>query len=257
MSDRTAPGAGSVDPADHPPIAFPEADWAWFAARCSALLIPDAEQHRPRLEAIYGHLVGVNRWFNLTRITEPREYLKTHILDSLVVATDPRLRNAKDDDWCADLGSGGGYPGLPLAIWFPRLRWALIDARRRKAEFLQAAGTLTGATVRGVHLRGAEVATQAAGIDLRQKCQIVTSRAMAQAAEVLTEAAPLLKPHGYCLIFKGPAFDGPERTAAKAICPRLGYRFVSERRIALDAGDPERVVVVYERLAPNETNTRR
>jgi 16S rRNA (guanine527-N7)-methyltransferase len=219
----------------------------WFAARCADLSIPDAAAHRSQLEAIYGHLVGVNRWFNLTRITAPRDYLKTHVLDSLVVTTDPRLRHASEGDWCADLGSGGGYPGLPLAIWFPRLRWALIDARRRKADFLQAAGTLTGAMVRGVHLRGADVAVQAAGADLHHRCHIVTSRAMAQAAEVLREAAPLLQRHGHCLIFKGPAFDGEERAAAKAACPKLGFRFVSERRVALEAGDPERVVVVYER----------
>lgn len=248
MRDRTAPGAGSVEPHDHPPQAFPEADWAWFTERCATLGIPGPDQHRAKLEAIFGHLVGVNAWLNLTRLTAAKDYLKNHVLDSLVVVGDARLRHASEGSWCADLGSGGGYPGLPLAVWFPRLRWALIDARKRKADFLSAAGTLTGASVRGFHLRGADAANLPSGAELRQQCQLVTSRAMAQAEEVLAEAAPLLHHHGHCLMWKGQTYLGAERAAALKAAPHLGYRFVSERKIVLEGDDPERYIVAYEKL---------
>jgi 16S rRNA (guanine527-N7)-methyltransferase len=245
------PAMGSVDPALHPPRAFPDADWSWFTARCAALGIDGAEGRCAVLEALYGHLVGVNRWLNLTRLTAPRDYLKLHVLDSLVACGDTRLRHLAEGAPCVDLGSGGGYPGLPLALWHPAIPWVLVDSRKKKADFLGAACRL--AQERGGvrrlearHLRGAEAARAASG--LRRTCQLVVCRAMGQAAEILAEAAPLLRQAGHLLIYKGPAFAGEEKGAALAVCAALGYRFIGERRVALEDGDPERVIVVFERL---------
>jgi 16S rRNA (guanine527-N7)-methyltransferase len=242
------PALGSVDPALHPPIAFPAEDWAWFTASCADLDITDVDSRRTRLEEIYGHLVGVNRWLNLTKLTSPREYLKLHVLDSLTIEGDSRVRHLAEGTPCVDLGSGGGYPGLPLAIWHPRIPWVLIDARKKKAEFLSAACTLTGnphASAR--HLRGGEVAGKAD--DLRRRCQLVTCRAMGQADEVLHESANLLHKSGFCVIWKGPAFAGEEKAKALTACERLGFRFVSERRVVLEDGDPERVMAIFQRIA--------
>ena len=241
------PALGSVDPALHPPVAFPAEDWAWFTARCVALGIADADGRRATLEAVYGHLVGVNRWLNLTKLTGAREYLKLMVLDSLTIEGDSRVRHLAEGTPCVDLGSGGGYPGLPLAIWHPRIPWVLMDARKKKAEFLAAACALTGnphASAR--HLRGAEVPGRAD--DLRRRCQLVTCRAMGQADEVLQESANLLHKSGFCVIWKGPAFAGDEKERALTACERLGYRFVSERRVVLEDGDPERVMAIFQRI---------
>jgi len=239
------PGAGSVDPKDHPPRPFPDADWSWFLGRAVALGIPDAAARREKLEALYGHLIGVNAWLNLTRITAPRDYLKQHILDSLTAVGDTRLRHLADGSPCVDLGSGGGYPGLPLALWHPTIPWVLADARKKKAEFLASAATLTGAKVTARHLRGGEAAHAAP--DLYKRCQLVVSRAMGQADAVLAEAGPLLRLSGHCLIFKGPAFAGDERSTAITNAPKMGFKFISERRITLEPGDPDRVIAVFQR----------
>jgi 16S rRNA (guanine527-N7)-methyltransferase len=248
--DDTAdmPGAGSVDPKDHPPIALPDEDWAWFCERCAALALPDPGPLRQRLEALFGHLVGVNRWLNLTTVSGARDWLKLHVLDSLTGLSDTRLQHLAEGAPCVDLGSGGGYPGLPLALVSGgRVPWVLADARRKKAEFLAAAGTLIGPQVRGLHLRGSLAASAAP--ELHRRCQLVVNRAMGQADEVLAEAAPLLRPHGHLLIWKGPAFEGQERDRAAAAAPKLGYRVVGVRRLTLVAGDPERVLACYERTA--------
>ena len=63
-----------LEPGRYPLQPFPEADWGWFVESCAALEIPVAEEARPRLEAIYSHLAGVNEWMNLTRISGPRDY---------------------------------------------------------------------------------------------------------------------------------------------------------------------------------------
>lgn len=243
------PGAGSVEPADHPPLPFPEESWAWFVEACSRLGIPDPAPHRGVLEALHGHLIGVNRWLNLTRIADPRGYLKQHVLDSLAACVDSRLRHLPDGARCADLGSGGGYPGLPLALWHPRCIWALIDARRRKAEFLAAAARLSGVPQAvALHLRGGEAGRQALAAAWRRRCRLVVSRAMGAGEEVLVEAAQLLAPHGHLILYKGPAFAGEERERTLSACPALGYRFIAERTVVLEAGDPERILVVFERL---------
>jgi 16S rRNA (guanine527-N7)-methyltransferase len=240
------PTLGSFAPADNPPKAFPEEDWAWFADGCDGLGIAGAAEHRAVLEALYGHLLGVNRWLNLTTIIAPREYLKLHILDSLALLGDPRLKHLAPGSPCVDLGSGGGYPGLPLAAWLPGVPWVLIDARKKKAEFLAAACTLTGnsaATAR--HLRGGEVSNRVP--DLWRRCQLVTCRAMGQTADVLAEAADLVRPNGHVVIYKGPAFAGDERAAAEHMAGKLGYRLIGERGVVLEEGDPERVMLVYQR----------
>jgi 16S rRNA (guanine527-N7)-methyltransferase len=240
------PAMGSVEPALHPPIAFGDEHWRWFSVRCRELGIPDADARRTQMEALYGHLVGVNRWLNLTTIIEPRDYLKLHVLDSLALVGDTRLRHLSKGAACVDLGSGGGYPGLPLATWLANMPWVMVDARLKKVEFLSAACTLTGnAQARALHMRGSEAAIKASG--LRRSCQLVTCRAMGQASLILEEAADLLEKSGHLVIYKGPAFAGDERQAALAACTGLGYRFVSERRVVLEDGDPERVMVVFER----------
>ena len=240
---------GSVDPAHHPPVAFPAEEWAWFTARCAALGIPGAEPRRTALEALYGHMIGVNRWLNLTKLVSPRDYLKQHVLDSLSLIGDPRLKHLSEGALCADLGSGGGYPGLPLALWYPAIPWCLIDARMKKVEFLAAAGVLAQAhgarRVTAHHLRGADAIRDP---QLKRTCQLVVSRAMGPTSDVLVEAAPLLHRSGHLVVYKGPAYPGEEEQQALETCKAIGYRPISQRWVALEAGDPERVQVVFERV---------
>ena len=89
MARSSAPGAGSVDPADHPPIAFADESWAYFSERLQALNIPLSadEALRQGLEAVYGHLKGVNAWLNLTRVEDDKGFLQRHVLDSLMLHT--------------------------------------------------------------------------------------------------------------------------------------------------------------------------
>lgn len=248
-ADPADASLGSVDPALNPPIAFPTEDWTWFVARCAVLGIPDPDAKRPALEALYGHLVGVNRWLNLTKLTAPREYLKQHVLDSLSLIGDARLKHLSQGAPCADLGSGGGYPGLPLALWYPQVAWCLVDSRKKKVEFLAAAGALAQRfgprRVTAFHLRGVEAVREPM---LNRACQLVVSRAMAGCSEVMTEAAPLLQKSGHLVVFKGPNYPGEEEQHALVAARHLGFRALSQRWVQLEEGDPERVQVVFERI---------
>lgn len=244
-ASESVSGAGSLSPADHPPIAFADELWATTVTQASTFGV-ELAPHRGTVEAIYGHLVGVNAWFNLTRITGPEEYLKLHLLDSLSLMLDKRLRHLRDGSPIVDLGSGGGYPGLPLALLQPGKKWMLVDSRQRKVAFLQAALTLIpGCRGEARAFRGRE--TISAAPDLRRKCQVVLSRAVGRAALLLDEAKDLVMPHGHVLLAKGPTYADDEHAEALEAARPLGYRFVHRHSVTLAPGDPERCIVVWER----------
>lgn len=244
--DRT----GSVAPQDHPPIAFADADWQWFVDALAAQELPAPESTadlRATCEALYGHLVGVNRWLNLTRLVAPHDWLKYHLLDSLLLLGDKRLRHLRQGAPVVDLGSGGGYPGLPLAFWLPGYPWVLVDSRQRKVAFLQAAATLLPeAQVEARCFRGREAVCQAP--DLRRRCQVVVSRAAAAVDKLLVETRDLVAPNGYLLVAKGPAYAGEEHERALRQAGKAGFRFVSDRAVRLTPEDPERRIVVWRRV---------
>ena len=158
--------------------------------------------HRPIWEAMYGHLVGCNKIFNLTRLIEPEQWLRLHLLDSLATIFDPRLNHLPDGATVIDLGSGGGYPGLPLATMFPKVRWMLLDRLAKKANFLNQAGKITGASaIEGVHGDAAELATKRP--ELRRQVNLIISRAVAPAANLLNATVNLVQHHGHLLLYKG------------------------------------------------------
>eukprot|EP00698_Gefionella_okellyi_P000224 TRINITY_DN1018_c0_g2_i4.p2 TRINITY_DN1018_c0_g2~~TRINITY_DN1018_c0_g2_i4.p2 ORF type:complete len:251 (+),score=51.20 TRINITY_DN1018_c0_g2_i4:1537-2289(+) len=240
------PSLGLLKPGDQPKLELSDEDWGWFCQKCTQLHIPVDDSKRGVVTAIFQHLAGVNRWLNLTCITTPREYLKLHFLDSLTLLGDPDMPKIEAGVPCVDIGSGGGYPGLPLAAWLSQAPWTLVDARKKKCDFLAAACTVTGNKAAGsLHMRGSEAPTKAG--HLVKRCQMVTCRAMAQSAEVLKESAAFLRPGGYAMLYKGPAFAGDEKQTALAACGRLGYKFIREFRMTLEEGDPERVIAVFQK----------
>jgi len=241
------PHAGNLDPAVYPTIAFSDADWDWFLGLAEPYGVPGRDEARSVVERLYGHLVGVNAWFNLTRITDPRGYLKWHLLDSLSLWPDRRRKHLSEGAPCLDLGSGGGYPGLPLSLFQPKVPWVLVDSRKRKVDFMNAAAGVVGSRVEARHFRGREVAKAAP--DLHRRCQLVVSRAAGPVDRMLGEIVDMLAPHGCFVIYKGPGYSQEEHEAAMALIDDLGLRFVTVNAVQLEPEDPERLFVVFERVA--------
>lgn len=235
-----------LKPEAYPRLALDGEAWQWFLAACADLEITvDEAQHRV-LEALYSHLIGVNAWLNLTRLTTPAEYLKFHVFDALT-ALAPVAELTAPGDLCLDLGSGGGYPGLPLMTWLPERHWVLLDSRGKKAAFLAEAIRLTPChSAEAAAFRGREAGH--ARPDLARRCALVTARAVGPAADVLAEAEALVRADGFLLLLKGPAFVESERQAALVSAAHFGFELVQEMRIALDDTDPDRILVLFERV---------
>ncbi|MDR3322932.1 MAG: 16S rRNA (guanine(527)-N(7))-methyltransferase RsmG [Zoogloeaceae bacterium] len=137
-------------------------------------------------------LLKWNRTYNLTALKDPAEAISHHLLDSLAVL--PWLAETGEKT-LLDVGSGGGLPGIPLAIARPDWRVTLIDAVQKKAAFLrQAAIELELPHVEARHGRVEEMTSRYSRI---------VSRAFAQLADFVTLTRPLLAPDGCWLAMKG------------------------------------------------------
>jgi 16S rRNA (guanine527-N7)-methyltransferase len=141
-------------------------------------------------------LLKWNAVTNLTAITGPEDIARNHFLDSLA----PAGLVAPGSD-LLDVGTGGGFPGLPLHIVIPGLRTTLLDAARKKVSFLRHAVRELGLEgIECVHARLEELARQP-GRALRYDA--IVSRAFSALPPFVSAALPLLKPHGRLVALKG------------------------------------------------------
>jgi 16S rRNA (guanine527-N7)-methyltransferase len=148
----------------------------------------------------------------ITTVRDPAEGVNAHVADSLVALDLPAVHGARR---VADLGSGGGFPGLALAIALPVARVALVESVGRKCAFLVAAAAELGlANVEVVNAR-AEAWPEGIGAH-----DLVVARALAPLSVLVEYAAPLLEPGGALLAWKGrrePAEEADGAAAADAL----------------------------------------
>ncbi|KOR47015.1 rRNA methyltransferase [Xanthomonas oryzae] len=136
-------------------------------------------------------LVRWNKTYNLTAVRDPREMVTRHLLDSL--AMQPYIASGT----LADLGTGPGLPGIPLAITRPQLQVTLVESNGKKARFMREA-------LRHLELRNARVAeSRAEALDEPTAYDHLTARALDTLAGIIAVGGHLLRPGGSLLAMKG------------------------------------------------------
>ena len=175
-----------------------------------------------------------NRTYNLTAIRDPGEMVVLHLLDSLSMHS-----HTQGIASLADLGTGAGLPGIPLAIAQPGLQVTLVESNGKKARFLREA-------VRTLGLDNARVAeSRAEALDMPGAFEAITARAMATLADILAVGGHLLAPGGRLLAMKGARPD-----AEIAALPP-GWRVEAVHPLAVPGLDAGRHLVVVGRAAPD------
>lgn len=197
-----------------------------------------------RAELMIRHLellVEKNKVVNLTRITDDRDAVTLHLVDSLLPLTMPEVTLGADFLFL-DLGTGGGFPGVPLGV-MTEARGLLVDSVGKKvkavAEFVEQLGL---ANLKTQHVRAEELALQ-----MPSSFDFVFARAVAQTNVLIEYATPLLKQSGLLVVEKGRPTDEEVEAAtrAAAIC---GLELVSRETFELSRNLGHREVFLYRKV---------
>ena len=161
-----------------------------------------------QLDAFAQILVDYNQKVNLTAITSPEGIEDRHFADSLLFAAQPEVQGK-----LVDVGTGAGFPGMPLKILEPSIRMTLLDSLGKRITFLQEVCDELGLqNVQCVHARAEEFAAEH-----RQSFDFAVSRAVANLSVLCELCLPLVKAGGYFLSMKSVESDEELESAKKAI----------------------------------------
>jgi 16S rRNA (guanine527-N7)-methyltransferase len=190
------------------PLAPPEG----FDARLDAIGASVSPAALAQLGDYLGRLLAMNEQMNLTAIKDAEGAWERHVLDALTLL--PLLAEVPAGGRLVDIGSGGGIPGLVLAIARPDLRVTLVEATQKKAAFLSAVSEAMGLS--NVTVR-AERAEQLGRADLRGAFDVVTARAVARLNVLVPLVLPFARPGGLALLIKGQRAEEELAEAASVI----------------------------------------
>lgn len=215
------------------------------AARSGIALGPE---QLGRMARFVDLLLDRNQRLNLTRIVEPAEVERRHLLDSLTCALPCLDALSAGAAWrCVDVGSGGGLPGIPLAIAFPSLRVMLLESAEKKAGFLREVVADLG--LRGITVRTGRAEDAARDPAERDAYDLVVARALAPLPVALELCLPFVRPGGIAVLPRGSDLAG-QLADGEAAAEQLAARL--RPPISLDDPDlpPGRSLVVADKRGP-------
>ena len=219
-----------------------ERETAYIIDEMHKLGISLTEQQSEQLYEYYRLLVEWNSFMNLTGITEFSEVVQKHFVDSLSIV---KVKNMNDVDNLIDVGTGAGFPGLPLKIVFPHLKVTLLDSLYKRIDFLNAVIEKTGLTgIETIHGRAEDFAKPGLKREIYDLC---VSRAVANLATLSEYCLPYVKIGGEFIPYKsGEVAD--ELQDAKSAVFLLGGKVESCENFDLPGSDIHRSLVRIKKV---------
>ena len=185
-------------------------------------------------------ILEANKVTNLTRITDGEQARLLHIEDSLVGL--PEVNEAPTGLY-GDLGSGGGFPGVPLALATGR-KTLLVDSVKKKMAIVQSA--LDDLSL-SEQISTSSERIEDLPLEYKEKFAVLTARALSKLVSLIELASPLLKKGGRLVCYKAQ-LSSEELEEALAVQDLVGMKMISQREICLSDGETMRTIVVFEKV---------
>lgn len=213
-----------------------------FKLGLEELKIPYSDKKINQFLIFYEMLTEKNKVMNLTAITEFEDVVEKHFLDSLSLIKCVDLNGIMK---VLDLGTGAGFPGIPLKIMFPELDMVLMDSLNKRVLFLQEViSELNLSGVTAIHGRAEEMAVKK---EYREQFDLCVSRAVANLSALSEYCIPFVKPGGTFISYKSGEIEGEVRQAGKAVAV-LGGKIVNIEKSVLPETDVSRSFVQIEKI---------
>ena len=191
-----------------------------------------------QFETYFNFLVQENQKFNLTAITEKNEVIFKHFLDSCLAE-----KNIKNNAYLVDVGSGAGFPGIPLKIVRPDLKIILLDSLQKRVKFLnETINLLKLDHIKAVHARVEDFAKENF-----QKFDYAVSRAVAQINTLSEYLLPLVKIGGQVIMYKSQRTEEELKSGEKAVTV-LGGKIERIKTVKIQDIDAERTFVLLKKI---------
>lgn len=212
-------------------------------SRAAEAGIPLTRGDAEKIAAYHQMLTEANARFNLTRVNDdPAEAIDRNYLDCLapLKAGMGKVRRA------IDVGSGAGFPGIPLCICLPDTRFVLLDAQGKRAEFLSQVISELGLNAEALHLRAEDAARKP---ELRERFDLATARAVAPLNLLAEYLLPFVRTGGRMLAYKGPTAEEEIAQAENAL-DILGGRYLRSEPAPIPGRDWDHRLVWIEKVKP-------
>lgn len=211
---------------------------------CRELGIELSQKQKNQFIQFYEFLVEKNKVMNLTGITEFEEVLTKHFLDSLACVKAIDMTKVKT---IMDIGTGAGFPGVPLKIAFPHLEACLLDSLKKRVNFLEESFELLGLEgIKAIHGRAEEYAKNK---EYREKYDLCVSRAVSNLATLSEYCLPYVKTGGAFISYKSGTVKEEAKEAEKAI-KILGGQVKDIVYFKLPDSEIDRSLVIIDKKKP-------
>ena len=212
-------------------------------ARASEMGLALTPAQAEQFERYHAMLTEANARMNLTRVPDDaREAIDRNYLDCAA----PLAGDFPAIETAVDVGSGAGFPGIPLAILMPGARFTLIDSLGKRVEFLNEVISALGLNARALHLRAEDAARRE---DLREAFDLATARAVAPMNVLCEYLLPFVKVGGRALALKGPGLD-EELDAAQNALALLGGQIERVQPLPMPGRDWDHRAAWIGKVAP-------